>query len=206
MISGVSQVSEGVSSKPEAGLILLWNPSLRNKPCREIDDFGKDLEELFEVMKHSCFKHEGVGIAAPQLGYFVQAALIHWPLDKEPELICNPVIDPIRSNGDEKKYEACLSLPGCTNSGEIIKNQARVSRMTTVAVSYLDIHGEPVELLERDPVRARVIQHEVDHLSGIFFIDRCNSIERNCVLSNYYKFVKLRVKPLKEPSNVKPSV
>jgi len=130
---------------------------------------------MFEVM----YAEEGIGLAAPQIGvsrrFFVMD--VGEPGTRA-QAIVNPVI--VEESGSEKGEEGCLSLPGLV--GE-------VERAAKIVVEGLDPDGNPLRL-EASELVARCIQHEIDHLDGILFIDRLSPIKRKLLLSKWKKRLK----------------
>jgi peptide deformylase len=147
------------------------HPILRKKArALSKEELGSDaISSLISDMRDTMEKEEGVGIAAPQVGESIQLALVELidmhPRDSgdEPELLVliNPVITE-SSAETEDDWEGCLSLP---------EVRGVVPRPQKITVSYLDQDGgERKKTLTG--LSARVVQHEVDHLNGILFVDR----------------------------------
>ncbi|MDQ1376729.1 MAG: peptide deformylase [Acidimicrobiaceae bacterium] len=136
------------------------------------------LGELIEVLRAGLVETPGVGLAAPQVGVSLRVALIQDPpqfharvsedrlaeLERtavEPYILINPEIEPV---GDERRtfFEGCLSVDGYC---------ALVERAKTVRVRWLDPSGDYHEALQSG-WHARILQHEIDHLNGILYVDR----------------------------------
>ena len=130
-----------------------------------VESFDDSLSRLAAEMLASMREHEGVGLAATQVGrlkrIFVAA------LEEDEYAIVNPVIES-RSEETETDTEGCLSLPGV---------QVEVERLTSVVVSGYDPQGNPVRV-EASELLARIIQHEMDHLDGITILDRTDRESR----------------------------
>jgi peptide deformylase len=151
---------------PILDILLEGDPRLRQKATRvrAVDDSLRKLAaDMFETM-HAA---PGVGLAGPQIGVMRRLIVVHVPEnhgdDGEPETslaLVNPEI--VRSHGRVLGYEGCLSIPGWT--GE-------VPRAETVTVKAIDLDNKPVRIKAKGWV-ARVLQHEIDHLDGILFLDR----------------------------------
>jgi len=176
---------DGPKSRPGAP-ILLYGPTLAQRRSDRVTDFGSNLGELIQLMYDTLAERGGIGLAAPQIGVFDQVAIIHHP-DCE-RVMVNPEI--LEGRGGKLEWEACLSLPGCSTRGKIVNNRARVARFETVVVSYQDVDGAwKEETISEYP--ARIVQHEVDHLAGKFFIDRAHAVARKLVLEKLANFVRL---------------
>ena len=150
-------------------LITYPGPVLRKqaKPVKNVD--GKLIEtagEMFEVMYENC----GIGLAAPQVGISQRMLVLDIRQDGFPDYIMiNPRI--IRSEGAVDAEEGCLSVPELF--GEI-------NRAELVEVAYIDRDGEE-QILQAEGLLARAIQHEIDHLNGVLFIDRLEKAQRKAI-------------------------
>jgi peptide deformylase len=134
------------------------------QPAKRVSKVDDDLRQTVIQMLQTMYSSDGVGLAAPQIGLNKQLIVI----DSEPE---NPALPPlilvnpeIKSHGKvlAKDQEGCLSVPGVYMD---------VERPETVEISYKDENGRPCQL-KADGFLARVIQHEMDHLNGVLFVDR----------------------------------
>lgn len=137
-------------------------------PIGEVKEDLKDLvDEMFEVM----YEAEGVGLAAPQVGLSKRIVVIDPTEGRDEGLI---MFDPqvIRKKGEEVAEEGCLSLPGV---------KADVKRAYEVEVRYKDLKGEE-KILMAQGLLARIIQHEMDHLEGILFIDKLSEAKRQQIM------------------------
>jgi peptide deformylase len=133
-------------------------------PAKRISKVDESVRELARDMLRSMYAAKGIGLAAPQVGVHKQLLVI----DLDPENAATPpmvLINPeIRAFGPglETYEEGCLSIPGV---------YLDVVRPTTVDVSYRDELGRP-QRRRADGLLARCIQHEMDHLNGVLFVDR----------------------------------
>jgi len=177
-----------IKQLPNPAPLVLWDRSLREKPCARVTVFDAALAAFADVLKSTCYYHHGCGLAAPQIGDFRQIALVHYPEDTEPFVMVNPVIDEINSKGEQSDVESCLSIPGAFASGERCRNIARVRRCMNVVYSYQDLTGRRIEA-EASGMLARIISHECDHLVGWFFTDRIGDASRSIVMRNFRNFV-----------------
>ncbi|UXI03319.1 peptide deformylase [Photobacterium sp. TY1-4] len=152
-----------------AEILQLGNPLLRQLAAPLTPAQFKEHTALFRSLAQIMHEHQGVGIAAPQIGASVRAFIVasnpnprypDAPL-MPPTLMLNPQLV---WAGDTmvKDWEGCLSIPGM---------RARVSRHREIDVSYTTLAGETVQARLSDFV-ARIFQHELDHLDGIVFLDR----------------------------------
>jgi peptide deformylase len=147
-------------------------PVLRER-CSEIEKFGADLACLMDDLAESMYFHKGVGLAAPQIGEPMRAVVVDVaPRDGEPALIemINPEVVS-RSRNQNEYEEGCLSFPG---------EAQLVIRPAEVVVRAQDRQGRSFEI-EADGLLATALQHEIDHLDGILFIDHISRLRRSLV-------------------------
>ena len=154
-----------------------------NKLLRQIskpvNSVGKEEQKLMDDMLETMYDANGIGLAAIQIGVPKRIIVMDISKDeskKEPRYFVNPVI----KNKDPEKVtyeEGCLSVP----------NQfAEVDRPSKCEVEYLDYHGEK-KLLKADGLLATCIQHEMDHLEGILFIDYLSKLKRSMIIKKLSK-------------------
>ncbi|MDQ6953808.1 MAG: peptide deformylase [Mariprofundaceae bacterium] len=147
---------------------VLQHPhAVLRKIAEEVHDFNDVLLALCESMRHLMQEGTGgVGIAAPQLGVSKRVVVVDCSLGKHPcknhgcLTMVNPLI--LEQSGKLLGREGCLSVPDWV---------ATVPRSKKITVQYQNECGEP-QVLKTSAFEARVIQHEVDHLDGVLFIDR----------------------------------
>ena len=125
-------------------------------------------------MAETMYTDSGVGLAAPQVGVSKRIILVDGEEDGLIVLI-NPVI--IKSEGELIDEEGCLSVPGI---------YSQVKRSLKVTVKALNENGDPIEIT-KEGLTARALQHEIDHLDGILFIDRIGRITRQILLNKLKK-------------------
>ena len=157
------QVPKEAVSDPTLTIHTLGDRVLRT-PAKRISKVDESVRDLARDMLRSMYAANGIGLAAPQVGVHKQLLVI----DLDPENAAAPplvLINPeIRSFGPglETYEEGCLSIPGV---------YLNVVRPTTVEVTYRDDLGRP-QRMKTDGLLARCIQHEMDHLNGVLFVDR----------------------------------
>jgi peptide deformylase len=138
------------------------NPRLRIKANRvpRVDD---GVRRLMDDMVETMNAASGVGLAATQVG--VSLRVIVMKVDNHLYQLANPEV--IKMSGEQVDYEGCLSVPGYI--GEV----ARAQRVT---VKALNRHGKEVRIKGED-LLARALQHEIDHLDGVLFVDKLTSLD-----------------------------
>ncbi|MFD2729984.1 peptide deformylase [Enterococcus camelliae] len=154
-------------------IIIQPNEQLRrtNQVVQELTD---ELVELLDDMYETMLAHDGVGIAAPQIGKNLQIAVVEVDENDRFDLI-NPQI--IESKGKTIFVEGCLSIPHVFGT---------VERAEEITVRYFDREGDEMEVTAYGYL-ARAIQHEIDHLNGILFTDKVIEWIPEEALANYYE-------------------
>ena len=174
-------------------IITLPNPILTKK-SESVDKVDNKIKKLMDEMLNTMYKAPGIGLAAPQIGINKRVIVMDTAprpglkryqeekIEKEEEIKPNPIqmANPElmwlsdKKEGDE---EGCLSIPGFM--GEVI-------RPSSCKVKYLDRNGESKELLAKG-LLARCIQHEIDHINGILFIDHLSKTKKDMILRKIKK-------------------
>lgn len=144
------------------------DPVLKSRAA-PVDKFDETLERLAEDMLETMREHEGVGLAANQVGRLKRVLVAAF--EEEEYVVVNPEIN---EWGDAivKEIEGCLSIP------EI---QVEVERIDRITLSGQDISGAPVRI-EAEGLLARILQHELDHLNGILILDRTDRESRKAAM------------------------
>ena len=158
---------------------LLGSDVLRRK-AQAVPTPGPELDRLVADMFETMYDASGIGLAAPQVG--LSERLIVVDVKEEgagPMALLNPAVVQSGSATDRVE-EGCLSIPGVA---------ATVERPTTVVVEATDARGQPLRI-EAEGMLARCLQHEIDHLDGVLFIDRISPIKRKMLLAKYRKLAE----------------
>jgi peptide deformylase len=142
-------------------IITTENPILRRK-AKKVHHFDPSLQKLVNDMFETMHAAHGVGLAAPQIAQSIRVFVADY--EDQKVAMFNPEI--IKAEGEERGPEGCLSIPGYV--GENIR------RATKVTVKGQDVRGKAIRV-NAEGWFARVLQHEIDHLDGILFIDRLDS-------------------------------
>jgi len=153
------------------------DPVLARK-CAPVEKIDRDCKKLIEDMADTMFSAAGIGLAAPQVGVSRCIIVVNMSSEKEPDQYW-PLINPriVHVEGELLVEEGCLSVP---------KYYAEVRRAQKVKVVYQDLQGETREA-EAEDLLARVLQHEVDHLQGVLFIDHLSRLKRDLVRNRFRK-------------------
>ncbi len=159
---------------------ILTEPNkLLRQTSKSVNQVGKDEQKLMDDMLETMYEANGIGLAAIQVGIPKRIIVMDISKEenkKEPMYFVNPVIknkDPLKATYEE----GCLSVP----------NQfAEIDRPKKCEVEYLDYNGKK-KLLEANGLLATCIQHEMDHLEGILFIDYLSKLKRSMIIKKLSK-------------------
>ena len=159
-----------------------------NKLLRQIskpvENVGKEEQQLMNDMLDTMYDANGIGLAAIQIGIPKRIIVMDIGKEekKEPRYFVNPVImnkDSIKNTHEE----GCLSVPD---------QFAEIERPKTCEVEYLDYYGKK-QILKAEGLLATCIQHEIDHLEGILFIDYLSKLKKSMIIKKLSKFKSKRI-------------
>ncbi|MFA7244085.1 MAG: methionyl-tRNA formyltransferase [Patescibacteria group bacterium] len=149
-------------------------PVLR-EATEKVESFDMELQTLIDNMVDTMREHNGIGLAAPQVGHSKKILVCEYQTDEEDEeegykkfpltILCNPKIKKASSE-QCKMVEGCLSFPGM----ELV-----IKRPQKITVTGQDRYGKPIEI-SADNIQGRVIQHEIDHLNSTLFVDHIKEV------------------------------
>ena len=184
---GKTHIDEGVSgtattdSPHKIHPIVKFPDPVLSTPGKPVTKFTPELVQLVEEMWSSMYAAHGIGLAAPQIGISSRITVIDISFNERPEeklVLINPEV--IERDGKQHEEEGCLSLP------EI---REKVPRAARVKVRAQDVTGKFFEV-EGEDLLSRALQHEIDHLDGILFIDRLSPLKRDLVKRRIRKMQK----------------
>ena len=158
--------------EPETLTICKYGAEVLKVKAREIRDITQQVVDLAAAMARTMHQAPGIGLAAPQVNESVQLITLDLSVGENPEellVIINPQI--IEAEGYEISEEGCLSVPGYSLP---IKRNARILLQATL------LDGRELRA-EYDGLKARVLQHEIDHLNGVLIVDRLSSLKRTLI-------------------------
>ena len=161
--------------------ITKYGNAVLESHAKPVEKFDEELAKLCENMFESMYVAQGVGLAAPQIGLSKKLAVIDVSVGKNPEaklVLANPEI--IHVEGDQREEEGCLSLPGFRGS---------VLRPAYVTIRAQNLKGETYEM-RGEGLLARAFCHEIDHLSGILFIQHLSMLKRDLIKRRIRKLRK----------------
>ena len=156
------------------------DPVLKQKAV-PVTEFDAELKQLAEDMVETMYAAPGVGLAAPQVGVLQRLIVLDCSAKDEPAdllIAVNPEV--LSGEGESLEEEGCLSVPGYW---------ACVKRQANVTMRYQDLDGNPCER-EAEGLLAVGIQHEIDHLDGVLFVDRLSPLKRSMFKKKYLKMLK----------------
>jgi peptide deformylase len=151
--------------------------------CAPVERIDAELLRLLEAMLETMYAAPGIGLAAPQVGVLKRAFVLDLGEEgqRAPRFVINPELV-WRSESTTVAEEGCLSLP---------KQFGEVARADQVRVRHLDRQGETQEI-EAEGLLARCLQHEIDHLNGILFVDHLSALKRTMILRRLVKARRTR--------------
>jgi peptide deformylase len=165
-------------------IVTYGNPVLRQR-TQELSDLNGSLRQLIDDMAETMYAAPGVGLAANQVGSPHRLFVANPSDDRDPSkllVVINPEL--VESDGEMVGEEGCLSVPDF---------REEVRRARRVFLRGLDREGRPIEI-EANDLLARIFQHEMDHLNGLFFVDRLSPAKRDILLRKLKKaFLEPRI-------------
>jgi len=170
--------------------IYVYGWPLLRKKSEDITPGYPDLQQLIANMYETMYQAEGCGLAASQVGQNIRLIVIDgspWADEENPDdmlktfkkVLINPVITE-RTGDEQANEEGCLSFP---------KIRESVKRPSKIKIEYLDENFQP-HSEEYEGMAARIIQHEYDHIEGIFFVDRISPLRRKLITAKLNAIAK----------------
>ena len=162
-------------------ILIEPDPILRKKsePLEKVDN---ELRRLLDDMLQTMYEAPGIGLAAVQVGVLKRLIVVDITKSdqkKNPLFLINPVIT-FQSKNMSVYEEGCLSLPG---------HYAEIERPSECHIDYIDYSGKQ-QKLEAEGLLATCIQHEVDHLNGVLFIDYLSKLKKDMIIKKLVKYKK----------------
>lgn len=174
-------------AKPPLQLHYLGDRVLR-QPAKRITKIDDEVRQLAKQMLRTMYSENGIGLAAPQVGIHKQLLVV----DCDPDNAATPPLVLINPEIKKESRDMCVIQEGCLSIPNVFLD---VTRPEVIEVAYKDINGKPQRLVAKE-LLARVIQHEIDHLNGVMFVDRVdNAIALNQELVKH-GFAVQAVKPV----------
>lgn len=162
-------------------IVIEPDPILRKK-SENLEKVDNDTRKLLDEMLKTMYAAPGIGLAAVQIGILKRLVVIDISKEdqkKNPLFLINPVIT-YKSKNTSIYEEGCLSLPG---------HFAEIERPSQCSVDYIDYNGKEKKL-KADGLLATCIQHEVDHLNGVLFIDYLSKLKKDMIIKKLIKHKK----------------
>lgn len=153
---------------------LLGSPVLR-ETAREVSTVDDAIRDLVRDLLDTMRADSGIGLAANQVGIAQRVAVVQTEEEEEPAILIDPVI--MEREGQIRGEEGCLSIPDIF---------AEVTRARRILVETTTLDNTRMRI-EADELRARAIQHEIDHLDGVLFIDHLSPLKRRMLLAKWRK-------------------
>ena len=165
--------------------ILTYPDPILKQVSESVEEINSDILELVQDMLETMYEAPGIGLAAPQVGQLKRVIVLDLDYrsgeERKPIVLVNPEI--LSKEGEILFEEACLSVP---------EYSAEVKRFEKIKVKGLNEKGEDVEI-EGEGLLSVALQHEIDHLDGILFIDRLGLVKRDIFKRKFRKSMKNKV-------------
>jgi peptide deformylase len=158
--------------------VVTWPAEVLAQKAKDVEVFDEDLKTLAQNMFETMYDNSGIGLAAPQVGRSLRMVVLDMTAGTDQQgsskqVLVNPLIT--ERHGEVVWDEACLSLPGIS---------CKVKRSAKVTVQAKDLDGNPLEI-NAEEFYAVVLQHELDHLDGVVFINRVSLLQRKFLVREY---------------------
>jgi peptide deformylase len=183
-LGGPRDISEWhANQEPHANMAILPvitapDPRLKKK-CRPVDKVDAEIRKLMDDMLDTMYEAPGIGLAAPQVGVTKRVIVVDVSREDEerkPYRMANPEV--LWTSDEDFTYEeGCLSLP---------EQYAEVTRPRSVRVRFIDETNE-IREIEADDLLAICIQHEIDHIDGVLFVDHISKLKRDLIIRKLTK-------------------
>lgn len=163
---------------PAHKIVLLQDPVLR-EVATAVEDINSDIIQLLDDMVETMYEAVGIGLAAPQIGISKRLIVMDCAREDEEPQVWKMINPEILSRSDEtaKMEEGCLSIPGYHGD---------VTRPAEIEVAYTDIEGRQQQM-QATGLLAACVQHEIDHLNGVLFIDHLSRLKRDMMMRKIAK-------------------
>lgn len=160
---------------PARPLVLFPDPRL-SRPARPVDDFGPGLQVLADDVRDALLDASAIGLTAPHIGVSARVMVIRMSPEQRPHVYVNPAL--LWASSETATYEeGSVSMPGI---------RERITRPARIRFGYSDL-DRSVHEEEADGFLAAVVQHEIDQLDGVFWIDRLSRLKRDRLLKRFGK-------------------
>ena len=160
-------------------IVIMGDPVLRTR-AEQVGSFDEGLRRLVDDLFDTMYHAEGIGLAANQIGVLKQVLVVDVRDEEDAEAGRMALINPrivMATSEAEKETEGCLSIPGLE---EVVKRPAGIR------VEASDVRGAPISV-DAEALLARALQHEIDHLEGILFLDRVSPLKRRMLRKKWKK-------------------
>ncbi len=163
--------------------LMYYGSAVLRKKCEPVEEFDGDFAALCDKLINLMYEHEGVGLAASQVGMSKRLLAIDVSENGDsPIILVNPEFT-WKSEELESDSEGCLSMPGI---------RGVVERHASVSLKALDIDGNELLIEKAEGLYARALQHEIDHLDGILFVDRLSPVKKQLIAKKLKKIAKMQ--------------
>lgn len=162
--------------------IVLHPDNRLRRVCDPVERVDARVQSVAQDMLDTMYKSRiGIGLSGPQVGVMERLLVCDLQEGAGPQVFINPEIT-WKSEETNVCHEGCLSFP---------EVYAPVTRPEKITVNYLDQHGAPHEITTGG-LLATLVQHEIDHLDGVLFIDHLSNLKRELLLKKYFKLLRIK--------------
>lgn len=159
--------------------VLIYPDKRLLKPALPVEKVDDTIRNIAQKMIATMYTEDGIGLAAPQVGISLRLLTVDLTEDKShPQVLINPMIT--ERTGEVQSKEGCLSFPDL---------YLEVPRAEKIKIAATGLEGEPIHI-EADGLLSRCLQHEVDHLDGIVFVDRLSPLKRPRAIKKFLKYME----------------
>ena len=160
--------------------IRVYPDSILTQQARPVEEINDSIRQFLQNMAETMYAASGIGLAAPQVGQSIRAIVVDASPAVEGEKLIK-LVNPVMTFAEDRSSgeEGCLSLPGVSET---------VTRADKIVVEAYNEDGNPVTI-ETETFLATVMQHEIDHLDGILFIDHVSRLKRSIIKRKLLKAV-----------------
>ncbi|MFT7581362.1 MAG: peptide deformylase [Myxococcota bacterium] len=158
--------------------LVIYPDQILKTRCTDVAEIDQALVDFAHDMAETMYASSGIGLAAPQVAKNIRVVTIDVEQTEDRKSLLhliNPVI--VDHHGKTTYEEGCLSFPGLV---------AEIKRMKQVHLQGYDLQGQLVDI-EADGLLAICMQHELDHLNGVTFVDRLNAVQKKLVVRDYLR-------------------
>lgn len=156
--------------------VLIYPDKRLMTKATPIDTVDDTVRSIAQKMIQTMYTEDGIGLAAPQVGISLRLLVLDLSEEKnQPQVLINPEV--VHREGNVDSQEGCLSFPNL---------YIEVPRAEKITIRATTLEGSPIQI-DADGLLSRCLQHEMDHLDGIVFVDRLSALKRQRAIKKFFK-------------------